>query len=118
MTMQELTLHTDSIHVMTREMTRGPEGEAGLVELQDPFQEALLCGDRREASRIVREAADRGLPLIVVYQETLLSALYVVGELWAANRISVAVEPMSTAITEGILNELYPLIGPVTSRVR
>ena len=42
-----------------------------------------------------------------LYEDVFKEALYEVGRLWEANKITVATEHLATAITEGILNELY-----------
>jgi methanogenic corrinoid protein MtbC1 len=47
-----------------------------------------------------------------LYEEVFKAALYEVGRLWETNKITVATEHMATAITEGILNELFDEIIP------
>ena len=42
------------------------------------------------------------------YNNLFQKSLYRVGELWESNRISVAKEHLATAITEGLLNLVYP----------
>jgi MerR family transcriptional regulator, light-induced transcriptional regulator len=75
------------------------------------YLSALLAGNRREASLLIHGLADGGRPLIEIYQDVMLPALYQVGTLWETNRISVAAEHLCSAVTEGIMNELYPLVS-------
>ena len=47
-------------------------------------------------------------PIPRVYQDLLQPALYRIGELWECGQISVATEHMATAITEELMNAVYP----------
>lgn len=49
-----------------------------------------------------------GMDLRVLYQEFVERSLYEVGALWEQGRVSVATEHLATAITEGLLNLVYP----------
>lgn len=72
------------------------------------FLDALLRGDRPTCARRLAARRSAGDSLEAVYQTLFQPALYEVGELWAQNRISVAVEHLATAVVEGLLSELYP----------
>jgi methanogenic corrinoid protein MtbC1 len=74
------------------------------------YLSALLAGDRTQCSRIVKEQIDRALSIQDLYEGLFKRSLYEVGALWEENRISVAVEHMATAITEGLMNGLYDRI--------
>lgn len=78
-----------------------------------PFLSALMEGDRETCCRMTDSFLEMQVPILRLYQGLFQPALYRIGELWSANRISVAVEHMATAITEGLLNRVYPsLINP------
>ena len=74
--------------------------------------EAIINGKRKEASTLCENYLHEGNSHINLYESIIKPALYEVGILWEKNQISVATEHMSTAITEGILNALYPNIIP------
>lgn len=67
----------------------------------------VIQGDKKECLEIARKYLDGGRSMTELYEKVLKQALYEVGRLWESNKISVATEHMSTAITESILNELY-----------
>lgn len=67
------------------------------------YLEALLAGNRAECARIVQALLSAGTGLKDLYTQLFQRAQYQVGELWEHQRISVAVEHLSTAITERML---------------
>jgi methanogenic corrinoid protein MtbC1 len=84
-----------------------------LAENFAPFLDALIAGDRHTCTRITDREMEKATPVISLYADLYQPALYRIGELWSANRVSVATEHMATAITEGLLNRIYPhLISP------
>ncbi len=68
----------------------------------------LLDGNRRECTRIVKQLLDRNIEIKTLYTDLFQKSLYEVGRLWEFNKISVAKEHLVTAITEGLLNLVYP----------
>ena len=74
-----------------------PPGPAEL--LRDRYAAALLSGDASEASRVVRDALDRGLEPALIYLEVLGPALSQVGEAWTRGDINIADEHLATSIT-------------------
>lgn len=70
----------------------------------------LLDGDRAACSEIVHEYLKKNPSITDLYEEVLKVALHEVGSLWERNQISVATEHLSTAIIEGIMNELFEQI--------
>jgi methanogenic corrinoid protein MtbC1 len=72
------------------------------------YLDSLVAGDRHHCGKVVQQLLDRRLPLRRLHLDLFQQSLYDVGELWAANRISVAAEHMATAITEGLLNQVAP----------
>lgn len=71
---------------------------------------ALLAGDRKECGRLVGDLLNSEIDIKDLYTGLFQKSLYRVGELWEENRISVATEHIATAITEGLLTQLYPRI--------
>ncbi len=76
----------------------------------DTYLEHLLTGNRNGCGDIVSQLLEEGVPIRTLYVELLQRALYKVGDLWEQNRISVAREHLATAITEFLLNLIYPKI--------
>lgn len=70
----------------------------------------LLNGERRKASQYIFSLLEEGMSILQVYEEVMKPALYEVGELWEFNKVSVAEEHMATAVSEAIMNELYPQV--------
>ncbi len=71
------------------------------------FLKELLAGDRVACQKITREYLEQNPSIQDLYEQVFREALYEVGRLWESNRISVAAEHLATAITEGLLNELF-----------
>jgi len=71
------------------------------------FLQNLLSGNRQICSSIAKQYLAQNPSIKDLYEEVFKVALYEVGRLWETNQISVASEHLATAITEGILNELY-----------
>jgi MerR family transcriptional regulator, light-induced transcriptional regulator len=71
------------------------------------YLQNLLQGNRSECSAIAQKYLTETPSIKKLYEEVFREALYEVGQLWENNKISVATEHLATAITEGILNELY-----------
>ena len=77
-------------------------------ELYEQYLELLIKGRRTECAAIVRGLLDQQVELKSLYTDLFQKSLYAVGELWELNRISVAREHLATAITESLLNMVYP----------
>ena len=69
---------------------------------------ALIAGDRQRCREIFASWLAAGVDLRPLYQEVIQGSLYEVGELWQRGRVSVATEHLATAITESLLNLVYP----------
>jgi methanogenic corrinoid protein MtbC1 len=74
------------------------------------FIQNLLEGDRQKCSVFAHEFLASGHSVMDLYENVFKPALYEIGRLWEINQISVAAEHLATAITEGILNELFEQI--------
>lgn len=86
----------------------------------DEYLESLLRGDRAACSSVAQQYLAETPSIKELYENVFKDALYKVGQLWERNKISVATEHLATAITEGILNELYAefdLAAPVNHKV-
>jgi len=86
--------------------------EPVLDPLVQDFLQNLLKGNRANCSSISREYLGKNPSVKDLYEEVFKVSLYEVGRLWETNQITVAAEHMATAITEGILNELFEQIVP------
>lgn len=78
-----------------------------LPDLTQAYLQHLIKGERRQCSLLAKSYVQSGNSVMDLYEDVFKKALYEVGRLWETNKISVATEHMATAITEGILNELY-----------
>lgn len=72
------------------------------------FLDALVAHDRQTCEAMTASALKAGISPLVLYQRLYQPALYRIGELWAANQLSVASEHMATVIVESLMNEVYP----------
>ena len=79
--------------------------------VQDYLQN-LLRGNRTKCSDIAHQYLEQNPSIKDLYERVFKVALYEVGRLWETNQITVATEHMATAVTEGILNELFEKIVP------
>lgn len=93
----------------------GPADEAGYTRYRD----ALLAGDRNGCRRVFEAWLDAGVDLRTLYESLVQRSLYEVGVLWERGQVSVATEHLATAITESLLNLVYPRLfsQPRTGRV-
>jgi MerR family transcriptional regulator, light-induced transcriptional regulator len=87
-----------------------PELSGTTGELLGLYIDALLGGDRQQASRLILAAAEGGTPIRAIYLDVFQQAQHHIGRLWQANRISVAQEHYCTAATQMIMSQLYPYI--------
>jgi methanogenic corrinoid protein MtbC1 len=72
------------------------------------YLDALLAGDRRRCREIFENWLAADTDLRTLYEERLQRSLYDVGERWERGQISVAAEHLATAITDSLLNLVYP----------
>jgi len=85
-----------------------PDGAQG--ELALGFLDALLRGERHEASRLILEAVERGVTVEDVYLHVFQRSQREIGRLWQMNRLTVAQEHYCTAATQLIMSQLYPYV--------
>ncbi|HET6511684.1 MAG TPA: cobalamin-dependent protein, partial [Candidatus Kapabacteria bacterium] len=79
-------------------------------ELATNYLNALLRGDRHEASRMIMSAVDAGVSVKELYLHVFQPAQHEVGRLWQINVLTVAQEHYCTAATQLIMSQLYPHI--------
>jgi methanogenic corrinoid protein MtbC1 len=82
------------------------------------YLSCLLEGDRTQCSEIVDDLMKAETDVRELYTGLFQRSMYEVGELWERHKISVAVEHLATAITEGLLSLVYPKVfsAPHTNR--
>ena len=76
--------------------------------LYQEYLSLLLNGKRDACSRMVQALIDKNIDIKTLYTDLFQKSLYEVGKLWEFNKITVAREHLVTAITEGLLNLVYP----------
>lgn len=84
------------------------EGEHALGELARQYLQALLRGERHEASRLVLGAVKAGVAVSDIYLDVFQRCQREVGRLWQLKRITVAQEHYCTAATQLAMSQLYP----------
>ena len=67
--------------------------------LRDRYVVALLTGDQREASRVVKDALDRGIEPMAIYVEVFHPAMEEVGNAWVSGELNIANGHLATSIT-------------------
>ena len=76
--------------------------------LYQKYLALLLDGNRRACAKLVQQLLEEDIDIKTLYADLFQKSMYEVGRLWEFNRISVAKEHLVTAITEGLLNLVYP----------
>lgn len=84
--------------------------EQKMDNYSEKYLEYLLGGSRSACSQLAHQFLKENNSINDLYETVFKVALYEVGVLWEKNKISVAAEHLATAITEGILNELFEQI--------
>jgi methanogenic corrinoid protein MtbC1 len=79
-------------------------------KIYSDYLDFLLAGRRAECTQIVQSLLENAIDIKLLYMDLFQKSLYEVGRLWETNQISVAREHLATAITEGLLNLVYPTL--------
>ncbi len=79
-------------------------------QLAAKYTAFLISGNRREASRLVMNAVESGIPIKEIYLDLFQVSQYEIGRLWLMNKISVATEHFCSAATQTIMSQLYPYV--------
>lgn len=85
-----------------------------LTSAGNRFSTYLLAGDRQGCRAVVEQLLAGGISVLSLYQDIYQQALYLIGELWEQNKISVAREHIATSIVESLLSLTFPLICNAT----
>lgn len=93
-----------------------PDNPLGL--LAKDYLQALLHSDRRRAKDMIHQAIDQGTSIRDIYLHVFQSTQYEIGRLWQINRATVAQEHFCTALTQGIMSQLYEHIFAIEHRGR
>ena len=84
--------------------------DAPLTGLAREYLEALLHGERRQATQMILQSADAGTPIKDLYLNVFQPVQREIGRLWQLNRITVGQEHYCTAATQLVISRLYPRI--------
>ncbi len=85
-------------------------GEDSLTNLARQYLDALLKGQRHDASRLILRAVQAGVAICDLYLRVFQPCQREVGRLWQLNRISVAQEHYCSAATQLVMSQLYPYL--------
>jgi len=89
-------------------MNQPPNENSGIENSYCHYLEGLLNNDRQQCQDHFEKWLDSDAELRTLYEGLVQRSLYEVGNLWERGRISVATEHLATAITESLLNLVYP----------
>ncbi len=78
------------------------------TETYNTYFNSLIKGAKNECAAIVDDMINSNVPVDAVYTQLFQHSLYQVGDYWEKNKISVATEHMTTAITENLMIRLQP----------
>ena len=81
-----------------------------MADLARQYVNTLLQGDRNHAIRLIADALDKGINVKDIYLQVFQPSHYEIGRLWLQNKISIAQEHYSSAVTQMIMSQLYPHI--------
>lgn len=70
----------------------------------------LIEGNKSACAKIVQRLIAEKIDLETLYIDLFGKSLYEIGDLWVANKVSVATEHLCTAITENLMTLVHPLI--------
>ncbi|MCX7165404.1 MAG: cobalamin-dependent protein [Rhodocyclales bacterium] len=76
---------------------------------KDAYLDLLLASQRVAAHQLVSECMTAGASLATVNVRIIQAAMYDVGRMWQANRISVAQEHLATAISQYVMANAFSL---------
>lgn len=80
------------------------------TELYQQFLGHLIKGEKSACGDIVDALIKNGTKIKTIYNQLFRDSLYEVGHKWEKNEISVATEHLATALTENLMNKLYPYL--------
>jgi MerR family transcriptional regulator, light-induced transcriptional regulator len=96
------------------EISGPPEEPGSFIEPESPhgeiarrYLEAVLNGDRGNATRLVMDSFQAGTSIQEIYLDVLQPVQYEIGRLWQTNHITVAQEHFCSAVTQLVMSQLY-----------
>lgn len=107
---EPLTLAIEQLPALPDEIATFIEPGHPLSLLTHQYLNALLRGDRHDASTLVLTAVKDGVTVRDLYLHLFQRVQREIGRLWQTNQISVAQEHYCTAATQLIMSQLYPYI--------
>lgn len=87
--------------------TQAIHRDPSLASLAQHYLEALLRGERHQATRLILDAVDRGTDVKDIYLHVFQPCQHEIGRLWQTNQVTVAQEHYCTAATQLIMSQLY-----------
>lgn len=90
----------------------GGTGTDRLDSLRQEYLGAVVAGSGRAADRVIEEALGQTVKPQEIYLDIFQPTAYTIGQLWQANKVSVAQEHLATAIIERQMGELHPMFKP------
>ncbi len=93
---------------------------ANVLAATTDYTNALVAGDRKSAESMIQQSLKQGTDLVDVSVGIVQPAMYEIGHLWQANKITVAQEHLATAISQNALARAFAaaeFADPVDKRV-
>jgi MerR family transcriptional regulator, light-induced transcriptional regulator len=79
----------------------------GNERLLKDYITGLLTSDKDYCHSLIMEAIDKDVEIREIYSSIFHPSMVYIGELWQANKLSVAQEHLATAITQSIICSMY-----------
>ena len=111
-------LHHGKKLVLQEEITQNPglDPAAPLYEQAQIYKNFLLTAQKDKALAHIRDLAEAGTDIRKLYLNILQPVQREIGNLWHANKISVAQEHYSTGLTQLAIAQLYPRMFSAESK--
>ena len=84
--------------------------KGGNDDIKTEYLNYLFKSDTKSALGVIENAALKGLPLEVIYEDILQDVMFEVGNLWHQNLMTVDKEHYCTSTTQMALSQFYPVI--------
>jgi methanogenic corrinoid protein MtbC1 len=79
-------------------------------EIAEKYLKSLLNKEKRKSSNIILDAVKKGISIEDIYLQIFNPVMKEVGNLWYKNKITVDKEHYATAVTQGVMAQLYSRI--------
>lgn len=76
-------------------------------ETYNQYLQHLLAGDHLKADKLCKETIDTRQDAREFFEHVVRNALYEIGELWEAGKVSIAKEHMASSISSRIISNIY-----------